>query len=337
MPKPSLEAMMPDNATESTGALAGKFEVLGSVFKVHKDKEYEPRPGQTPRPASPPCVALVLKVSPISDDGERLEDADTRDIVLKLGSKSLATFHPGRGSDPDDADPEDLGDELNTEGNTLFISGGDVTMNAKSGYTVFMKSLQHKGFAKEKIAQCWAPHFKGLKFELATVTPDKLEAYGQKKGEGNKDGENITYKVVQSVVSFPDAKKAGKGVKAEAPAAAAKAEKKSAKPAASDDDDDDNGAGDSGNGGNEAEAEALRVLTATAAKLAGKTKKIDQAKTFWVTVYSDPKVKGKTALQAEARKFINNEKWLADKLEDLNAVVDLDEKTVTFAAADDGE
>lgn len=333
MPKPSFDSMLPDAAVESTGALAGKFDVIGSVYKVHKDKEYELRPGQVARP-NPPVMALVLKVTPCGDDGERLEDADTRDITLKMGGKSLATFHPGKGSSPEDTDPDDLGDELNTEGNTLFIAGGEVSMNAKSGYTVFMKSLQHKGFPKEKIAECWAPNFKGLKFELATVTPDKLEQYGQKKGEGNKDGEgNITYKVVQGIIGFPGSKTAGKKskeVEADAPAPAAK---KKVAPKTIDPDMEAASGADEGEAGNEAEAEALRVLTAVTVKLAGKNKKLDQAKTFWVTLYSDPKIKGSAKLQQEARKFVNNETWLAEQLEELGCVVDTDEKTVTFAEA----
>lgn len=327
MPKPLPSVMDPDAAVESTGSLAGKFEVLGAVYKVHKDKEYEPRPGQAAREASAPCVALVLKVTPVADDGERLEDADTRDLVLKLGGKSLATFHPGKGDGPDDTDPTDLGDELNTEGNTLFISGGEVTMNAKSGYTVFMKSLQHKGFPKDLIAQCWAPAFKGLKFELVTVTPDKLEAYGQKKGESNKPGENITYKVVQSIIALPGKGKKGK---AEAPPAAAPAKKASAPaPKPADDDDDDN---DSGSGGNEAEAEAIRVLGKVAEKLAGKNKDLDKVKTFWITMYNEPKVKGNAKLQAEAKKLVSSDKWLTDALEDLNAIVDAGDRTVQFPA-----
>lgn len=333
MPKPSMEAMLPDAAVESTGALAGKFEVLGAVYKVHKDKEYEPKPGQKPRTdrdgnplRNDPMMALVMKVAPCAEDGSSLDDADSRDIVLKMGGKSLLTFHPGKGDSPEDTDPDDLGDELNTEGNTLFIAGGEVSMNAKSSYTVFMRSLQHVGFPKEKIAECWAPNFKGLRFELATVTPDKLEQYGQKKGEGNKDGENITYKVVAGLIAAKGKKGGDKG-KAEKEEKPAEKSSKKAKPV---DDDDDEVKGSAG--GNEAEAEALRVLGAVVTRLAGKNKKLDQTKTFWVTMYADPKVKGSAKLMGDARKFINDESWLVEQLEDLDCVVDIDEKTVTFAA-----
>lgn len=324
MPKPSLQSMLPDAAVESTGALAGKFEVLGAVYKVHKDKEYEPKPGQTARD-NPKVIALVMKVTPLGENDERLEDADTRDIVLKLGGKSLATFHPGKGSSPDDSDPDDLGEELNTEGNTLYIAGGEVAMNSKSGYTVFMKSLQHRGFDAGKIAQCWAPNFKGLKFELATVTPDKLEGYGQKKGDTNADGMAITYKVVQDLCKSKG--KAKKEEKTEAPPA----KKGKAAPPPEDEDAADDEDTPPVAVGNDAEAEAIRVLTAVATKLTGKNKKLDQAKTFWVTMYGDPKVKGSAKLQADARKFVNSDTWLAEQLEELGCVVDADEKTVTFA------
>jgi hypothetical protein len=326
MPKPTAESMLPDAAVESTGAMGGKYEILGSVYKVHKDKEYEPKPGApvpvTPRVIVPVC-ALVFKVTPISDDGDRLEDADTRDIILKMGSKSLATFHPGKGSDPSDMDPDDLGDELNTEGNTLYISGGSVEMNAKSGYTVFMKSLQHRGFPKEKIAECWAPHFTGLKFELATVTPDKLEGYGQKKGDANKDGENITYKVVQSIIAQPDDKKGSKKEKKAAPAATTTAV------AVKEDVPATTSASVPASSG-DADYEAKRVLGAVAVKLGGKTKKLDQARTFYVTLYSDNKVKGDEKLKEAARKLVNDDSWLVEALDDLGCTVDMDDKTVTF-------
>jgi len=331
--------MLPDNAIESSGALAGKFEVIKSVYKVHKDADFVPKPGQKPRldqegnpQVNEKLVALVLNVVPLNDDGERIEDAESRDLVLKLGAKSLATFHPGKGDSPDDMEPEDLGDELNTEGNTLYTSGGEVTMNAKSGYTVFMKSLQHRGFDKDRIGACWAPYFKGLKFELASVSPDKLEKYGQKKGEAG--GIVFTYKVVEAIIAMPEAAKAKKDKKAdkaEKAEPAPKAKTKAAK--AADDDDDDDDAAD-----NKAEVEAIRVLKSVVTRLAGKTRDFDKVRTFWVTMFSDPKVKGKEALKDAGRKLTSSDKWLASQLEDLDVVVDKDEKTATFPAlADDDE
>lgn len=325
--------MHPDAALESTGGgVAGKFEVLDSYFKVHRDKEFEPKPGQKPRGVET-VTALAWKVTPVADDGERLEDADTREIVFKMGGKSLAMFHPAKGSGPDDTDPDDLGTELNTQGNTLTVpEGAKVEMNAKSAYSVMTKSLKHKGFDGDKIAACWAPYYKGLKIDILTVTADKLEGYGQKKG----DDASITYKVCQGVIAFPDAKaKKGEGKTA---AAAPKAEKKQEKVAtpkpADDDDDTDAGSNsDSESSDSPAETEAFRVLTAVSVKLAGKEKKIDQTKTFWITMYSDPKVKGAQKLQDAARKFVNDEMWLVEKLTDLKAKVNADERTVTFAEA----
>lgn len=330
MPKPSMQAMMPDAAVESTGALAGKFEVLGAVYKVHKDKEYEPKPGQTARD-NPKVIALVMKVTPLGENDERLEDADTRDIILKLGGKSLATFHPGKGSGPDDADPDDLGEELNTEGNTLYIAGGEVAMNAKSGYTVFMKSLQHRGFDAAKIAQCWSPNFKGLKFELATVTPDKLEGYGQKKGDANADGMAITYKVVQDLV-----KSKGKGKKAEAEAGPVAVPAKKGKPAPEPEEDDEEDTPPAAVG-NDAEAEAIRVLTAAAEMCKGKTKKFGQVITYYITCYGAPKVKGSPKLIKEARKFVENKEWLVEQLMDLGCRVDTADDQVDFPPFKDAE
>lgn len=325
MPKPSAASMHPDAAVESSGVLAGKFEVLDSKFRVHQANQRE---GQEARG---PVIALVLKVTPISDEGERLEDADTRDIILGLGSKSVQTFHPGKGSSPEDDDPEDLGTEPGTEGNTLYISGGSVEMNSASSYTVFTKSLKHRGFSAEKIASCWAPSYVGLKLELTTVTPDKLEAYGQKKRDVDPKVP-FSYKVVQDVIAQPGEKKK-KGADAPAPAKKAAPKTTAPAPAAADDDDAADATDVASAGGNEAETEARRVLTIAAGKLAGKNKKIDQAKVFWVTLYSDPKVKGSAKLQQEARKYVNNEAWLINELEELDCVVDADERTVQFAEA----
>jgi hypothetical protein len=323
-----MEAMLPDNAVESSGGLqAGTVEVLSAVYKVHKAKEYEPRPGQTARKNDPVC-ALSLKITPISDDGERLEDADIKDLTLSLGSSSLASFHPGKGSSVSDSDPEDEGTEVNAEGNTLFTAGGDVKMNAACGYTRFMKSLQHRGFDGQKIAQCWAPNFVGLKFAYTSVTPDKLEAYGQKAGDPNKQGENITFKVVDKIIALPKGQKPSEA-KSNGTAAAAAPPKKAKAAAAQVEDDDDAGAGS-------AEAEAFRVLTKVVDSLRGKKPKLyDQIKAFWITKYEDPSTKGNMKVKAEARKFIEKEAWLVGKLEDLNCLVDEDEKTVTLPAKDD--
>lgn len=344
MPKPTMEAMLPDAAVESTGSFAGKFEVLGSVYAVHKDKEYELKPGEKPKTnkdgnpvKNEPMMALVFKVTPISDDGERLEDADTRDIILKLGGKSLAIFHPGKGSNADDDDPEDLGTDINTTGNTLYIPPeAKVEMNAKSGYTVFMKSLQHKGFPKEKIAESWAPNFKGLKFELVTVGPEKLEAYGSAKGEKSQ----FTYKVVENIIAMPKGVKGGKAAAPkeddeEAPKKAAP--KKAAKKAAADDDDDDAPVKGTGAGAGDPEAEASRVLASVVAKLAGKTKDLEKVKVFWVTNFSDPKVKGNAKLMDAARKIVNDDVWLkkALKAAGCKVVTDGEDVTVTFPDEDD--
>lgn len=313
MPKPNMH---PDNYVESSGALAGKFEVVGSVFKIHQANQRE---GQT-ETVGPVC-AHVLKIHPITDDGEKVEDAAEMDLVLGLGKKSIASFHPGKADNAEDAEPEDLGDEVGTEGNTIYSTDG-MLPNAATTYAVFMKSLAHKGFAAKSIADCYAPNFMGLKFELATVTPDKLEAYGGKKRPA-ENGSKITYKVVQSIIEHPKAastkkEKAAKPTKAAAAALSSVATSTSTASA-------DEG---SGGGGDEAEDIARSVLGDVSVKLAGQTKKLNGVKTFWLANYgkNDPK------LQKTAREFVNNATWLKDNLEAMDAAVAGDDVTFPEAA-----
>lgn len=310
MPKPNMH---PDNYVESSGALAGKFEIISSAFKVHQANQRE---GQESR--NPTC-AQVFKIHPITDDGDRIEDATELELVLALGGKSLTSFHPGNAESADDAEPEDLGDEVGTEGNSIYSANGALP-NAAASYSIFNRSLAHKGFDKKKIADCYAPHYVGLKFELATVTPDKLEAFGSKKREIDPKVA-FTYKVVQAIIEHPKAPGAGKK-KATAAAVPAGKSGATAPTAASSGD-----AGSGSSGGDDAEAVAMAVLGEVAAKLAGQQKKMNGVKTFWLANYgkNDPK------LQKAARDLVNNPSWLTAQLEALDAAVD--GEAVTFAEA----
>ncbi len=307
MPKPNMH---PDNYVESSGALAGKFEVVSSTFKVHQANARE---GQDQREAT---CAQVFKIHPITDDGDKIEDAAELELVLALGGKSLKSFHPGNADGADDADPEDLGDEVGTEGNSIYSADGALP-NAAASYSIFNRSLAHKGFDKKKIADCYAPHYVGLKFELATVTPDKLEAYGS-KARPIDPKVPFSYKVVQAIIEHPKAaggKKAAAGKGSEKAAAG-----KSGATAPT--------AASTGDGGDEAEAIAVSVLGEVAVKLAGQQKKMNGVKTFWLANYG----KNNPKLQTAARALVNDAGWLTTQLEALGAVVDGD--AVTFADAD---
>lgn len=306
MPKPNMH---PDNYVESSGALAGKFEIVSSLFKVHQANQRE---GQEARGAT---CAQVFKIHPITDDGDKIEDAAELELVLALGGKSLGSFHPGTAENADDAEPEDLGDEVGTEGNSIYSANGALP-NAAASYSIFNRSLAHKGFDKKKIADCYAPHYVGLKFELATVTPDKLEAYGS-KARPIDPKVPFSYKVVQSIIEHPKAagsKKAGKAAPGTTKTAA-----KTEAPA------ETTGAGASG-GDDDAADVAFSTLQEVAKKLAGQTKKLNGVKTFWLANY-----KGEPKLQKAARDLVNNPVWLAEKLEALDAAVS--EDSVTFAEA----
>jgi len=185
MPRPSSD---PEKAKQGGGVEAGLYEVTGAKYQNLKSDFKATQPH------------LLFTAAPLDKDGDRVRGADDVEIRFGMGEKSLAAFHPGQGSGPDDANPTDQGAEIDVEGNTIFCEGAE-QFQKSCGYMVFLESLKKQGFPVAVLDQTWAPHFVGLKFELATLAAKECnEKFGTRLNtrpmKDDKGADRpITYKV----------------------------------------------------------------------------------------------------------------------------------------------
>lgn len=160
MPKVSWN---PDDAkTGGGGVEAGNYEVTSAKTQVLKIQDRDAQ------------LYLVLGCNTLDKEGGLVRGADPVEIDFSFGQKSLASFHPGQASGPDDPDPKDMGDGVDAEGNTLAVVAEGEVLNKGCGAVVFYASLVKLGFPKTILARGYAPDLVGLKFELATEMPKVL-------------------------------------------------------------------------------------------------------------------------------------------------------------------
>lgn len=183
MPRASFD---PDKAKQgSSGVENGNY--LVSAAKIANVEGF----GKKVQPA------IVVTATLCDKDGDPVRDADPVDIQWTFGPESSRLFSPGKGKAIDDTDPEDLGKDLDIEGNTLYCDEG-AQLNASSAGTVLFKSLKKHGFPQEVLDAAWAPAFVGLKFRLETLPAKDVNAMcGTRLNEKpNAQGQVFPYKVV---------------------------------------------------------------------------------------------------------------------------------------------
>jgi hypothetical protein len=301
MAKPSLN---PDRAKQGGGGVeAGNYEVSAAKFAAVKT-DY--RPNQ---------LYMVLETAVLDKDGDAVRGADPVEIMLSFGQKSLEAFHPGEATGPEDADPGDLGDSADTEGNSIYCSGEE-SFNKSSGALVFMETLAKAGFPKPTLDRCYAPDLVGLKFRLDTITPKEAnEKYAlrlnTKPFKDAQTGENvdITYKVVSKWLNPNYLSSGGKKSKS---ADSADSNGTAAAPKATDPDEI-----------------AKNVLALVAKLKAGEKNKV-KTKAALVGFFTNEYAKSKQNPKqlAECQKLVKNDEWLTEALSEIGAVYD--EGVTTF-------
>lgn len=184
--------MQPKNFAPDSGGSKfkeGFVRVDNSVYTIHQDPPFGSEK------ARDRYTALRFDVTRLTDDLEPMvEGEDDTPVVEKLyfsfGGKSLGQIHPANGSGPDDEEPEDCGDEMDVEGNTVTLIKDDFRLNPKSGLANLSKSLSGVGYTPEHMARMWAPDFKGVIFHMKSfLSEDKM------KGSDGVE-RPIAYKVV---------------------------------------------------------------------------------------------------------------------------------------------
>jgi hypothetical protein len=161
------------------------------------------------------------------------ETNDTTVVIpMRLGMPD--SIRPGKLAAKDfdnlDAEPEDLGDEVDTEGNALFLEEG---AKVNRGWAIMEESLRKCGFKAEISGRGIATDFEGLVAHFKTVEGGK---YIAKQGKNKGQEVTPTNLVCDRIHTFPYDKKTSRaGAKASAGASGASAKPNGATAAVVDD------------------------------------------------------------------------------------------------------
>lgn len=172
-----------------SGPEKGNYEVISAASVVRKSDFRET-----------PNLAVVLHLAVLDKDGDRVRGADDVTVDFGLGNKSLEAFHPGKTSGRT-GDVEDLGVEIDTEGNTIFCDSDTAQFNSSTAMSVFTKTLKNEGFPADVLDACYLPDFVGMKFSLDTlpakIINEKYKTRLNEKPMKRNDGteQDVTYKV----------------------------------------------------------------------------------------------------------------------------------------------
>lgn len=137
------------------------------------------------------------------------DDADVT-VVIPIRLGSLAEMRPGKLAPKDfdnlDVEPEDLGSDVDTEGNALYLSEG---AKPGRGWAIMEESLRKAGFKPEISGRGVASDFEGMVAHFKTIEGQKYIAK-----QGAKKGQEVTPTnlVCDRIHTFPyDKKKAASG------------------------------------------------------------------------------------------------------------------------------
>lgn len=302
--------MDPSTAVKSTGGggfKEGNFRIDKSVFKVHQP------PVKKESPALPNVVALAWKGTRLDEDLEPLTDDDgnqlTEDLAFGFGKSSLPALHPGQGDSPEDEEPADLGNEVGTEGNTLYFVNGQYRVHEMAAVMHLASSLKAAGW-KDSYNRMWAPDYEGAVVHIRS----EADPSGNKIADASGVERAVNYKVVTKIHSFPYEK-------------AKKAAPKAKEAVAAESTDDKADA---------AEIAALKILKKIVADKAGDTLTKKTLTASATTLVNSEKIAPQ--LQIPVISKFKDDKWLK-KNKKLGYSLELDDDTnqVTSISIDESE
>lgn len=181
------------------GMQEGNAEILNAVCKI---VQYPPSPKTGKQ--GPPFICVQLELAHLDKDWNVMPNDEPELMEYSLGRNKIEKFHPGKVTNPGD-EPEDLGSELDTEGNCIYAVDENGAIHEKTKWGTFITALQEKGgFKPEILSRGYLPdligtqaHFttvKGGKFtteegtemEPSILVIDKVHVYGYEKKTGSK-------------------------------------------------------------------------------------------------------------------------------------------------------
>lgn len=311
MPKASFAAK--DGYEPKLGFVEGNFEIVEAGTKI-----FQYPPNKETQEQYPPFLCAILMMAKTDEKGVRL-DEEPLEKILRI-EKDLTKMRPGKSATREDPEPEDLGDELDTEGNTVFCEEGQ-KINVNSAFLVFTKSLEERGFKSEILGHGFLPDLIGLRGHAKTEKGEK-RTYGGKEIEPN-------YLIVDRILSplpyesaakKPAASAKGKAAKGPVAVADKVAEKVTVADAGT------SGAPDS----DDASDSAVGLLAELSGELAGETR--DKQKLYAMAYARLMKDKARDKkLDKQIAEYLKSDVWLGEKASDLG--FEFAEGVFTFADA----
>lgn len=187
----------------------GNVEVLKSVCAIHQFP-----PNSKTGTQSDPFTCVRWTVQKLDQDWKPVE-GEQEVITIRLGAPQY--LRPGQLSKPDDLNelPDDLGTEVDTEGNSVY---GEEGAKVGGNWPAMEESLRKCGFKPSVIERCCMTDYTGMKAHLKTI------AAGRKyKDKTTGEEKEATELVADKIHTYPyEVKKAGKGAGAGAGATGGK-------------------------------------------------------------------------------------------------------------------
>jgi hypothetical protein len=176
----------------------GNIEIVKSACAVHQFP-----PNSKTGEQSDPFTAVRWSFKRLGEDWSPVDGGDEMEIInIRLGN--LDNIRPGNLDNPDDLDsePEDLGRETDTEGNSVY---GEAGAKVFGSWGAMEESLRKCNFKPAVIERVYMPDFEGMKCHLKTVLS------GRKYAARDGTQKDELFLICDKIQTYPYDKKASKG------------------------------------------------------------------------------------------------------------------------------
>lgn len=247
-----------DASEGSSGLQAGNYEIVDISCKIHQFPANSKTGIQ-----SGPFTCVRVDFAPLDEDGNKKKSEEPSSQYLRVGE--VDSWHPGSIDETDknnlDVEVEDLGGEVDVEGNTLFSVDPAGRLWAKCPWMLFSSSLETQGFKSEILGRGFFPDLLGTKLEVMT----EARPYVDKKTGEARTGIDL---LVKHIIERPYEKGAAKGkVGATKPVVKGKVAPVATKAVTVESSDDEDA---------ELKIQAMELITTVAPQFAGKNVKREE-------------------------------------------------------------
>lgn len=203
-----------DASSTNFGIQEGNVEIVAAICKIH---QYPPNSTTGEQGEPFPCIQLALQ-----QYDSKWVKSDDEPVKMEFGVGKLDKFHPGLATGADDDEPQDMGDEVDVEGNCIAVVSDGAKLNKKSKWIIFTDSMEQKGFKPEVLGNGFLPDLIGTRGHVTSIKQERMP---------NSTAKNDpTALVFDRIDTFPYETKKGAKAPAKAPVAPAKAPVKGAAP-----------------------------------------------------------------------------------------------------------